>query len=185
MGNIVMEDIQGLAMIKMLPYIIEPMISQMVVDKVILAEIHLRLLCSIIYHQGGDDTAAINHIDKAVKLCLSDGLYGPLVEYRRQLGTFLDNRIDFIDSNALKKVKELHKQLNHGWTKLHNAVLKKTISAHLSPREREVARLVAYGFSDSQIANRLSISESSVKSLVRSAKNKTGVDKRKQLINFV
>ncbi len=185
MGNIELEGIQGLGLMKTLPFIMEPMISQMVVDKVVLAEIYLRLLCGIACHQSGDDKTATEHIDKAVRLCLADGLYGPLVEHRRQLGTFLDDRIALIDANALKKVKELHKQLHAGWTKLHNAILKKTVAAHLSPREREVARFVAYGLSDSQIAGRLYISESSVKALVRSAKNKTGVEKRKELIDFV
>ncbi len=185
MGNIELEGVQGLGLMKTLPFIMEPMISQMVVDKVLLAEVYLRLLCGIACHQSGDDETAIIHIDKAVKDCLADGLYGPLVEHRRQLGTFLDDRIALIDANALKKVKELHKQLHMGWTKLHNAVLKKTVAANLSPREREVARFVAYGFSDQKIANRLFISEASVKALVRSAKNKTGVEKRKQLIDFV
>ncbi len=185
MGNIEIEGIQGLGLMKTLPFIMEPMISQMVVDKVLLAEIYLRLLCGIACHQSGDDKTAIIHIDKAIKDCLADGLYGPLVEHRRQLGTFLDDRIALIDAPALKKVKELHKQLHTGWTKLHNAVLSKTVAANLSPREREVARFVAYGLSDSQIANRLYISEASVKALVRSAKNKTGVEKRKQLIDFV
>jgi len=170
---------------KTLPFIMEPMISQMVVDKIVLAEIYLRLLCGIACHQSGDDKTAIEHIDKAIKLCLADGLYGPLVEHRRQLGTFLDDRIALVDANALRKVKELHKQLHIGWTKLHNAIMKKTVAAHLSPREREVARFVAYGLSDAQIAKRLFISETSVKALVRSAKNKTGVDKRKQLLDFI
>lgn len=135
--------------------------------------------------RGGGDLAAARHLDRAIRLCRADGLYGPLVEHRRQLGPFLDDRMALIDPEGLKRVKELHKQLHAGWTRLHNAVRNKTVAVHLSPREREVARLVAYGLSDSQIARRLFLSESSVKSLVRSAKNKTGVEKRKQLIDFV
>ena len=185
MGNIALEDIKGFALMKTLPFIMEPMISQMVVDKVVLAEIYMRLLCGIACHQGGDDETAIEHIDKAITLCLADGLYGPLVEHRRQLGILLDDRLALIDKNALRKVKELHKQLHVGWTKLHNAILQKTVAAHLTQREREVARFVAYGLSDSQVAKRLFISESSVKTLVRSAKNKTGVEKRRQLIDFI
>lgn len=185
MGKIKIEGVEGLALMKTLPYLIEPMISQMVSDKVILAEIYLRLICGTVYHQSGDTASATEHIDKAVALCLADGLYGPLVEHRSTLGTLLDDRIGAIDPLALKHLKMLDKQLRHGWTKLHNAVLKKTVSAHLSQREREVARLIAFGFSDQQIASRLFISESSVKSLVRSAKNKTGVEKRRELIDFV
>ncbi len=185
MGKTEFEDIYGFGLMKALPFIMEPMISQMVSDKIILAEIYLRLLCGIAYHQCGNITLAAEHIDKAIILCLADGLYGPLCEHRRQLGSFLDDRIAAVDPDALKKVKELHKQLHSGWTKLHNAVLNKSVAAHLSPREREVARLVSYGFSDTQIAKRLFISESSVKSLVRAAKNKTGAEKRRDLIEFV
>lgn len=185
MGSLEMDGVQGMAFMKILPFVLEPLISQVVLDGVILAEVYLRLTCAVAYRQGGDDAAAIRHLDKAIAICLADGLYGPLVEYRRQLGSFMDGRIALVDPVALKKIKELHKQLHAGWTKLHNAVLKKTVAVHLSPREREVARFVCYGLSDGQIARRLSISESSVKTLIRAAKDKTGVEKRKQLIDFV
>ena len=185
MGTYSIDGLNGLSLMHALPFIMEPMISQMVADRVVLAEVYLRLLCGVAYHQNGDDEAAALHVDKAIRYCLADKLYGPLVEHRRQLGTFLDDRIALIDPAALKRVKTLHKQLHAGWTKLHNAVMKKSVSAHLSPREREVARLVAYGFSDQQIAHRLFISGSSVKALVRAAKNKTGAEKRKQLLDFV
>lgn len=185
MGNIQLDGVKGLSLMKTLPFLIEPMISQMVSDRVILAEIYLRLICGTVYHHGGDTYSAIEHIDRAVKLCLADRLFGPLAEYRGSLGTLLDDRVAAVDPSALKQLKTLHKQLHHGWTKLHNAVLKKTVSAHLSQREREVARLVAFGFSDQQIAARLFISEASVKSLVRSAKNKTGVEKRRELIDYI
>ena len=180
MGKMEMEGIRGFAFMKMLPFVIESLISQMILDKVVLAEIYLRLTCAVAYRQGGDDGAAIRHLDRAIALSLADGLYGPLVEHRRQLGAFLDNRIALASPVALKKVKELHKQLHAGWTKIHNGVLKKTVAVHLSPREREVARLVCYGLTDGQIAQRLSISESSVKTLIRAAKDKTGAEKRKQ-----
>ena len=74
---------------------------------------------------------------------------------------------------------------NAGWTKLHNDVLKKTISANLTPREREVARFVVYGFKNSQIANKLFISEAAVKTTIRSIKNKTNAEKRHQFIDFI
>lgn len=185
MGTVEMEHLRGLALMRTLPLMIEPMISQMVVDRIVLAEIHLRIMCSVVYRQSGNNKMATEHLDRAIRLCLADDLYGPLVEHRRQLGTFLDERVGLIDPAALKKIKALYKQLHVGWTKLHNAVLKRTVAVHLSAREREVARFVAYGFTDAQIAQRLSITEASVKVLVRAAKNKTGVQKRKQLIDFV
>lgn len=184
-GNIELDGIYGFGLMKTLPYIMEPMISQMVVDKIIMAEIYLRLLCAIAYHQYGDDIRGAVHLDKAIKLCLADGLYGPLVEHRRQLGPFLDDRLAMIDSEALKKVKELHKQLHAGWTKLHNAVLNRSVQVSLSSRERQVARLASFGMSDRQIAAQLHLSESSVKAAIRTAKNKTGVNSRADLAIYV
>ena len=185
LGNIEIEGFSGLTLMKTLPYMIEPMISQMVVDKVVLAEAYLRLLISIAYHQCGNDKLAAEHCDKAIRLCLADGLYGPLCEHRRQLGTFLDDRLALIDPDALRMVMALHKQLHEGWTKLHNAVLDKTVKVSLAEREREVARLASFGMTDQQIAKQLYLSVTSVKSALRSAKNKCGVVSRDELGLFI
>ena len=181
LGNVAYDGVYGFGLMKTLPYIVEPMISQMAADKVIMAEIYLRLLVAIAYHQYGDDVRGGAHLDTAIRLCLADGLYGPLVEHRRQLGLFLDDHLARIDPEALKKVKILHKQLHAGWTKLHNAVLERTVQESLSIREREVARLAAFGLSNKAIADQLSLSAHTVHSLINSARNKIGVDGRADL----
>lgn len=185
LGNLEQEGIFGLGLMRTLPYIMEPMISQMVVDRMVMAEIYLRLMTAVAYHQCGEETLGALHLDKAIRLCLADGLYAPMVEYRRQLGSFLDDRLALVDPEALKKVKELHKQMHMGWTKLHNAVMNKSVQVSLSNREREVARLASFGMSDRQIAARLHLSESSIKAAIRTAKNKTGVDNRSELALYI
>ncbi len=185
MGNTAYDGVYGFGLMKTLPYIVEPMISQMVVDKVIMAEIYLRLIVTIAYHQYGDDKNAAFHLDKAIRLCLTDGLYGPLVEHRRQLGLFLDDRLGMIDPDALKRVKTLHKQLHTGWTKIHNAITERQVQVTLTVREREVARLAAFGMTDAQIAKQLSLSTHTVSSLINFAKNKAGVSNREELVPFL
>lgn len=185
LGNLSLKNIQGLGALRVLPYIIEPMISQMVADKMIMAEIYLRMLISIACHQSGDDLRAGEHLDKAIRLCLADGLYGPLVEHRRQLGLFLDDRLAQIDPQALKKVKTLHKQLHGGWTKLHNAVLDRSVEESLTVREREVARLAAFGLTNQEIARQLSLSTHTVRSLLDSARDKIGADRRMDLALYI
>lgn len=185
LGSVVLDGVYGFGLMKVLPYIVEPMISQMVVDKVIMAEIYLRLLVAVAYHQYGDDVRAGTHLDRAIRLCLPDKLYGPLVEHRRQLGPFLDDRLAMIDPEALKQVKLLHKQLHAGWTKLHNTLLNKQVQVTLSNREREVTRLAAFGMTDAQIAVQLHLSESSVKSAIRTAKSKTGANTRRELADYI
>ena len=185
MGNLKPKDMGRMGPMKMLPYIMEPMISQMVADKIVLAEIYLRLLIAVAYHQSGDDTRGGEHLDKAIRLCLADGLYGTLVEHRRQLGLFLDDHLARIDPQALKKVKTMHKQLQSGWTKLHNAVLDREVQESLTVREREVARLAAYGLTNQEIAGQLSVSTHTVRSLLDSARDKIGSDRRMDLALYI
>ncbi len=184
-GQLQLDDVSGLGLMRSHPFIMEPMIAQAVVDKTVMVEIYLRLLCAITYHQTGDDTNAAFHLDRAIRLCLPDRLYGPLVEHRRQLGLFLDERLLLIDPEAAKRVKELHKTLHEGWVKIHNAVMKENISAKLSAREREVVRLAAFGLSNDQIAAQLHITKASVKSVVQTARNKTGVEDRKDFGAYI
>lgn len=51
----------------------------------------------------------------------------------------------------------------------------------LSPREKEVAKLLAQGLTDAQIAGRLCLSPRTVHSHVRNATNATGTASRTQL----
>ncbi len=184
-GRLRLNDVSGLGLLRSIPFIVEPMVVQAVVDKTIMVEIYLRLLCAIAYRQTGDDANAVMHLDKAIALCLPDRLYGPLCEHRRQLGLFLDERLMLADPSAAKKVKELHKILHRGWTKLHNAVMNDSVSSKLSSREREVARLAAFGLKDSQIAEQLHLTKASIKSILQMARNKTGVKDRREFGAYI
>lgn len=185
LGNVKPQDMGRLGPMKMLPYVIEPMISQMVAEKVVLAETYLRLMAAVVYHQIGNDTRASAHLSKAIQVCLADGLYATLAEHRRQLGLFLDDHLAQIDPQALKKVKTLYRQLQAGWTKLHNAALGRAVQESLTVREREVARLAAYGLTNQEIAKQLSVSTHTVRTLLDSARDKTGIDRRTDLVLYI
>ncbi len=183
--KIMLKDVGGLGLMRTMPHIIEPMISQAKIEKTLLPEINLRMMAAVVYHNLGEDEAAICHVDKAIKLSLPDKLYLALAEYRTALDNLLDDRLLLIDEGALKRVKELHKQLSQGLTALHNAVLDKAVSIHLTVREREIAKLAVFGLSNAEIAARLNIEVSSVKRYVFSAMNKVGAEKRAELALFL
>ena len=44
----------GLALMKVLPNTIEPLIAQAVVDKTVMVELYLRLMCAVCCQNGGD-----------------------------------------------------------------------------------------------------------------------------------
>ena len=145
MGLVKVEGTQGLYIMSVISFSVEPMISWARANNTIMAEIYLRLTCAAIYHNCGKDEDAIYHIDKAIELALPDKFYGVLAEYCRALDTLMEKRLSLIDEGAWKKVKKLYKIYNEGWSKLSGAVRGKTILTTLSDKEREVAKLAAFG----------------------------------------
>lgn len=170
-----LQGVHGLSLLTMLPNTIEPMISQAVADNSVIAEIYLRMTCAAIYHTGGNNEQAIYHIDRALALALPDQLFGILAEYGRTLGSLLEQRISRIDEEIWKKVHDLYRIYFAGWTKLSGSVRGKKLATTLTPKEREVAKLAAFGFKNSQIAQTLNMSISAVKQAVTNVSNKTGM----------
>lgn len=172
-----LKGVQGLSLLTMIPNTIEPMISQAIADNSIIAEIYLRMTCAAIYHTAGNDEQAIYHIDRAVVLALPDKLYGILAEYGRTLDSLLEHRISKVDLEAWNTVQKLYRTYSAGWTKLSGAVRGKNLATTLSAKEREVAKLAAFGFKNGQIAAALNMSVSAVKQAVTNVSNKTGMSR--------
>lgn len=174
------EGIKGLALMRMLPLTIEPMISQAMVDKTVIPEIYLRLSCAVSYHNSGDRAHAVEHIDKAIALALPDGLYGILTEYVRHFDRLLEERLELVSPDAVIMVKNLYKIYSIGWSKLSGAARNRIVASNLTAREREIAKLAAFGFTTREIAATLYISESTVKQTILSAVQKTGIKDRSE-----
>ena len=171
------EGVRGLTLLKMIPATLEPMISQAVADQTVIVEIYLRMTCAVVYHTGGNDTQAIRHIDRAIALALPDRLYGLLAEYRRTLDSLLERRLVRVDAEAWERVNSLYKVYNEGWAKLSGAARGRVIYTSLAPKEREVAKLVAFGMKNAEIAEKLHMSISGVKQAVTKVSQKTGVSR--------
>ena len=175
MGLVKVDGTQGLYIMSVISFSVEPLISWARANNTIMAEIYLRLTCAAIYHNCGKDEDAIYHIDKAIELALPDKFYGVLAEYCRALDSLMEKRLSLIDEGAWKEVKKLYKVYNEGWSKLSGAVRGKTILTTLSDKEREVAKLAAFGMGNQEIADHLHISLSVVKQAVRIVSEKSGL----------
>ena len=183
--QIAVEGMSGLSLMRFIPQIVEPMISQSIVDGTVIPEIYLRLSCAVAYHNSGDKEMAIYHIDKALKLSVPDMLYGIITEYVRHFDGLLEERLAIIDPNAVEIVNELYRGYSVGWAKLSGAVRNRYIASNLTAREREVAKLAAFGFTTREIAAMLYISESTVKQTVLRVVQKTGVKDRSEFTNIL
>ena len=175
MGLVKVDGTQGLYIMSVISFSVEPLISWARASNTIMAEIYLRLTCAAIYHNCGKDEDAIYHIDKAIELALPDKFYGVLAEYCRALDSLMEKRLSLIDEGAWKEVKKLYKIYNEGWSKLSGVVRGKTILTTLSDKEREVAKLAAFGMGNQEIADHLHISLSVVKQAVRIVNEKSGL----------
>ena len=175
------EGMQGLSFMKIIPNIIEPLISQAIVDRTIVPEIYLRMSCAVAYCNSGERNLAIKHIDKALELALADKLYGILAEYVRHFSGLLEERIALIDKDALERVEELSSIYIKNWSKVSGKVRNRAIAGNLTAKEHEVAKLTAFGFSVKDIASRLYVSESTIKQTISRIINKTGIQDKGEM----
>lgn len=172
-----MLGVQGLSLMSMLPYAIEPMIAQAMADDSIMSEMYLRMTCAAIYYNIGNEERAILHMDRAISLALPDRLYGFLAEYVRALDALLEQRLKLVDPMAWEEVRQLYRIYNAGWSRLSGSVRGKNIITTLSRREREVAKLAAFGLQNAEIAEKLHMSLSGVKQAIRIVSEKTGASR--------
>ena len=179
-GQFKLEGVEGLALMRMIPNTIEPMISQAVLDKTIVPEMYLRMSCAVAYYNSDQKEKAIAHIDKAIALALPDQMYGFLTEYIRHFGELLEQRIALQDPNAVAAVKSLYNIYSVGWVRLSSQVRDK-IAVDLDPKERELAKLCAFGFTSKQIAKMLHFSESTINHDITRILNKAGLSNKKEL----
>lgn len=165
---------------RMLPNTIEPMISQAVLDKTVVPEMYLRMSCAIAYYNSGEKDRAVAHIDKAVGLALADRMYGFLAEYVRHFGDLLTERVALRDKDAVTAIKGLYNIYSVGWARLSSQVKEKYVAANLDPREREIAKLSAFGFTAKEIAAMAHTSESTISHTITRILNKTGALSKKE-----
>ena len=177
MGLVKVDGTQGLYIMSVISFSVEPMIAWARANNTVMSEIYLRLTCAAIYHNCGKDEDAIYHIDKAIELALPDKLYGVLAEYCRALNTLMEKRLSIMDADAWGEVKMLYKIYNEGWSKLSGTIRGKKILTTLSDKEREVAKLAAFGLSNQEIADNLHLSLSVVKQTVRIVSEKSGISR--------
>ena len=174
-GTVKLPGVEGLYVMSSIPQTLEPLICWARAEESVMSEIYLRLTCAAAYHNCGRDEEAVRHIDRALDLALPDGFFGLLAEYCRALDTLMEKRLCARDESAWHEVRLLYKTYNEGWSKLSGDVRGKKILTTLSVKEREVAKLAAFGLSNQEIADKLNISIPIVKQAVRIVSEKSGM----------
>lgn len=180
-GEAVQQDVHGLGMVQMYLYLAEPLIAQVHRTGALLPEICLRMFCASAYFTIGEKENGFDHLDIALNLAIPDRLYGLLAEFRELFNSIMDDRLAAIDTETAKAVKKLHKNTMENWS----AILGQSNLLVLTERQREIAKLASLGLSNEEIAGRLHISFSTVKSTVSMIMNRTGATKRSQFRDYI
>ena len=151
----------------------------------LLSELYLHLIAGAAYRVKGDEGKALAHIESALSLALPDGLYGALAEYRRQLGTPLDDALRRRGPAAFRRVRDAYDRLAKGFTTLHNAVTGDMLTNELTLREYEIAALALSGAGNAEIAAQLGLAVGSVKGYFNTLYHKLGVRRREELNRYI
>lgn len=164
---------------------IAPVASECMAEGALMGELYCRIGLAIRNLEFGDTNAAAKHLDRAIALALPDRLYTPLADFRAQLGLLLDERLSLVDKEALRIVKALGTQVDLGWAALNRELRGLVNTTSLNQQERQVAKLVAQGLSNAQIAERMHVSVNTVKRYVSGAISKTGARNRTELSKYI
>lgn len=179
------DNLKQESILQIVPNIIEPLITQAVVDQTIISEIYLRLSCAVAYYQINKKEDAIIHLDKAIDLALSDGLYGILAEYVRHFNGLLEERVALININDKDKIISLYQEYVKGWNKLSKAINKKYLINSLTDQEHTIAKLIAFGIPIEEIANMQKCTEQEIKDIILNIMKKTNILDIKDFVCFL
>jgi LuxR family transcriptional regulator, maltose regulon positive regulatory protein len=126
-----------------------------------------------------NETAVL--VERAIDTALQDGLVYPVAAYSWLLQGLPDQIMKDKYPQHFDSYMTVKEQFGSGWEKLNNAMLQDGLPEDLTEREYEVARLAADGCRNSEIAERLFVSESTVRTHLRTVFQKLEIDRRSRL----
>ena len=140
------------------------------------------LILSAIGHCGAGNRAQAGSIlEQAAEKGIPDGLIHILVDFSPLLQGLAEELIKNNYPRYNASFTRFTAQFAAGWDKLHNAIATDGLPPSLSKREREVAILVGEGLHNSEIAKKLFVSESTVRTHLRAIFQKLDIDRRAKL----
>jgi LuxR family maltose regulon positive regulatory protein len=139
----------------------------------------LALAVSHFYMSNHDLATAL--VEHAAERALPDGMVHPFVAFSSALQRMPDELIEKKYPLLFEKFKTVRERFETGWSSLRDDIFPDELPADLTPREYEVARLAAQGMRNSEIAEKLVVSESTVRTHMRIIFQKLDVDRRAKL----
>ena len=130
----------------------------------------------------GRRTEALPHLKEALSLALPDRVYLPFAEHEEYLTPLLQSLRGDLPTEETATLLELCTRQTAGTDAIRRAL--SGTRSPLSDRQREIALLLKEGLSVKKIADKLFITENTVKSITKTVYGKLGVHSRIELIKI-
>lgn len=134
------------------------------------------------YNNMGDTTRMKEVLTRAIKTILPDGLWLIAAEFEPAYGELLYEVAAQVDEDAPTRIKEIGNGYWEKLAKLRNGLDWSTTAVRLTNREQEIAELLGQGKTNAEIAEKLFISERTVKTHLAHIYGKFNVQRRKKLV---
>jgi len=137
------------------------------------------------YSSLGDIAKATECIGLSAAIALPDDMLHCFVGFSRLLNGLSDEFIGKNHPDFLTRFSDYKKRYYTGWSVLHKAISKSEFPKALTGREREIAKLAALGLRNIEIADKLFLSEHTVRAHLRSVYQKLDIDRRAELAKIL
>lgn len=173
----------------------------------LLPQVYHLLFLSVAKHRSGDDRQAREYLRQALALAAPDRIFLPFAQNWEELSSLIESITSLSalpkapaapadapenasaphkeggnpspEENGIAALKELCRRQAKGVSAIKKALEKE--KSPLTPREREIALLARDRFSAKEVAEKLHISEMTVKSTLRNVYNKLNIHSRAEL----
>lgn len=145
------------------------------------ARFSLALLLAAGHALTGQRDKAAEFFARAAAIGLPDGLLIHFVSYARLFPELIETLITEKYPWLIDQFSAIKAQFALGWKTLRQAMVKGELPDNLTAREQEIALLVIQGLCNREIAERLFISESTVRTHMRVIFQKLDIDRRAKL----
>ncbi len=144
-------------------------------------DIYLALIVAVAHLRSGGKEKALGYVDLAVRAAMADGLFLQLLYY----GNFLDELVEECVERSFPEQRRKYEAAKKRYLAVYASVFPglspNELPANLTAREREVALLAAKGLRNSEIAERLVVTENTVRTHLHAAFQKLDIDRRAKL----
>ncbi len=156
-----------------------------VVGKTAFSAFLFNLLMAVGHFYMGNRPRAAGFLEIAARHALPDGFILPFAATSWLLDGLIEELFVKKYPGFLDRLEAAKARFGVGWEMLHDSVSKGELPADLTPREQEIALLAAEGLRNGEIAERLFVTESTVRTHLRNIFQKLSIDRRAKLAEIL